>query len=246
MSCEHPSHELVFVTCANSTDVLNRRLLASPCLQSGRRSVATYWNCKNAAEAFNAMSSGVAAHAQWLVWVHQDVFLPGDWDLHFLSALRSAQTCFPRLAVAGVYGLLGAGPDAKRAGHVLDRGRLLREPTQLPTLANSLDELLFAVKVNSRLLLDPELGFDLYATDLVLQADDAGFQSVIIDAYCEHWSDTPATGPVAPHTARRIRESAQVFERKWAHRFPISTPCFEIAQIGDVARFIDSLAGTHP
>jgi hypothetical protein len=33
---------------------------------------------------------------------------------------------------------------------------------------------------------------------------------------------------------------------KWAHRLPVSTPCFEITRPGDVAAFVDSIAWVAP
>ena len=240
---------LSFVTCASNPEVLTQRLLASPCLRQGGWPLAVNFNNTSAAQGFNAAMTamqGTADARTWLVWVHQDVFLPEGWDKRFCLALDAALQTFPKLAVAGVYGLVGAGAAAKRAGHVLDRGRLLREGALMPCLVDSLDELLFAVRVDSQLSLDPALGFDFYATDLVLQAQQQGGQCAVLDACCEHWSDTPASGAVPPAVVQRIKQSAQVFERKWAGKLPISTPCFEIAKAGDVATFIDSIVTPSP
>ncbi len=239
--------QLSFVTCASNLAVLGQRLLASPCLQPGGLPLAVHFNAASAAAGFNA--SLVAANSQvdpggvsrWLVWVHQDVFLPAGWDERFAQAITQAMVRWPRLAVAGIYGIAGAAARAQRAGHVLDRGVLLREPAELPCQVDSLDELLFAVRVNSGLQLDAALGFDFYATDLVLQTQAQGWQCVVVDALCEHWSGTAASGAVPAAVVARIAASAAVFERKWVHQLPITTPCFEIAQPGDVAAFMASI-----
>ncbi len=245
--------KLSFVTCASNLEVLGARLLSSPCLGAGGYPLAVYFNAPSAAHGFNAAmlaerakSPGGSAADSWLVWVHQDVVLPQGWDAVFGQALVKAQQAFPQLAVAGVYGLAGAGTHARRAGHVLDRGKLLLEPTPLPCLADSLDELLFAVRIDTGLQLDPALGFDFYATDLVLQAQAQaqGWQCAVLDAYCEHWSSTPASGAIAQTVVDRIQASALVFERKWAQRLPITTPCFDIARPGDVAAFLASIAAS--
>lgn len=238
--------KLHFVSCASSLEVLGQRLLSSACLKPGGYTLAAYFNAPSAAHGFNAAmaaaaASDTAACPAWLIWVHQDVFLPDGWDTRFAQALEDALLAFPRLAVAGVYGVAGTGAAARRAGHVLDRGTLLREPSALPCLVDSLDELLFAVRVDSGLQLDPALGFDFYATDLVLQAQALGWQCAVLDAYCEHWSGTPASGTVARATVERIEANARVFESKWAHRLPVTTPCFDIRQTGDVARFMASV-----
>lgn len=239
---------LHFVTCASDSGVLERRLRASPCLRQGGWPLTVCFNTSSAAQGFNAAMVAAIdlASTTWLVWVHQDVFLPEGWDRRFALALDAASQQFPRLAVAGVYGLTGAGASARRAGHVLDRGTLLQESTTLPCLVDSLDELLFAVRIDSKLQLDPALGFDFYATDLVLQAQQQGWQCAVLDACCEHWSDTPASGAVPPTVVQRIKQSARIFEQKWADKLPISTPCFEIAKAGDVAAFIDSIVVPQP
>lgn len=239
--------QLRFVTCASDLAVLGRRLLASPCLQTGGLPLSVYFNAGNAAQAFNAAMQAQESSGStnaWLVWVHQDVYLPKGWETQFVQALESAQQQFSRLAVAGVYGLSGAGALARRAGHVLDRGNLLREKADLPCLIDSLDELLFAVRVDSKLTLDSDLGFDFYATDLVLQAQAEGWQCAVVDAYCEHWSNTPSSGDVPSAVVQRIKRSAAVFEAKWTQRLPISTPCFDIHQAGDVAKFVDAIVLT--
>jgi hypothetical protein len=234
------ARDLVFVTAVSKLDVFQQRLCASPCVQGGGRRLIAQFNATSAAQAFDGAMAGLQAEAgTWLVWVHQDVVLPGDWDQRFLAALREAQQQLPQLAVAGVYGLAGH----ERAGHVLDRGRLLREPRALPCAADSLDELLFAVRADSGLQLDAALRFDFYATDLVLQAQAAGLQAAVVDAYCEHWSDTPTGSQVSDALAERILASGRAFEAKWAHRLPVHTSWLTLRAPGDVERFIRQLRG---
>lgn len=238
---------LSFVACASNVAVLAQRLLSSPCLQAGGQPLALYVNATSAADGFNAaMTTARHNGVDWLVWLHQDVVLPEGWDVYFRHALAEALTRFPQLAVAGVYGIVGTGAAAQRAGHVLDRGQLLQEPAPLPCLVDSLDELLFAVRVDSGLQLDPTLKFDFYATDVVLQAQAQGGQAAVLDAYCEHWSGTASSGAIAPSVVARIKHSAAVFERKWAAQLPITTPCFEIQRPGDVAAFIDAIVTPVP
>ena len=238
----HPDElRLALVTCVSRMEVLNERLAQSPCLQKGGLPWTAYFNCTSAAQAFNQALRGHTA-VDWLVWVHQDVFLPPGWDAQLRHALAQATRQWPQLAVAGVYGVHGAGTQAQRAGKVLDRGQLLHEPAALPCLVDSLDELLVAVRVDSGLQMYAAMGFDLYATDLVLQAQQAGQCAAVVDAYCEHWSDTPASGAMPASLIARVKNNALAFERKWAHRLPVQTPCFAVHQSGDVAAFIDSIA----
>jgi hypothetical protein len=236
---------LSFVVCASDMAVLGQRLLTSPCFVVGRQRLAVHFNASSAADGFNAAMVAVqtsGSEGAWLVWVHQDVFLPDGWDTQFSQAIIEAVQRFPNLAVAGVYGIADAGMAAKRIGHVLDRGTLLRESALLPCLVDSLDELLFAVRVGSDLRLDASLGFDFYATDLVLQAQAKGLQCAVVDAFCEHWSDTPTDGSIPAAMIRRIQHSGDTFERKWCHRLPVTTPCFELNRPGDTAAAIARIA----
>jgi len=247
--------QLFFVTCASDPTVLSQHLLSSPCLADGRYSIAIHTGARSAAEAFNTEMNRCPS-AEWLVWVHQDVYLPRGWEQRFLAAIEEAEAELGRLAVAGVYGISRresstretgeAGGHAIRAGHILDRGDLLREQHSLPCLVDSLDECLFAVRSDTCLLLDPMLAFDFYATDLVLAARERGLRAAVVDAYCEHWSTTPRSS-IPEALANRIRSSGTYFERKWAARLPLDTPCFSITAAGDVARQCRALcAAEHP
>lgn len=235
---------LVFVTAVSRVEVLGQHLSRSPCIQGRRCELIASFNAPSAAHAFDlAQASRPADPGTWYVWVHQDVHLPGDWDRRFLARLGEAQRALPGLAVAGVYGVRGAGARAVRAGHVIDRGRDLREPAPLPCVVDSLDELLIAVRADAGLRFDPALGFDFYGTDVVLQAQAAGWQAAVVDACCSHASDTPARGPFPPGLMERVGASGDAFERKWRHRLPLTTPCFDIHAPGDVATAIRTLQG---
>lgn len=239
------TEKLAFVACVSDVEVLQRCLLASPCIAQGRWPLQAFFNARDAAGAFNSALAATSP-GTWLVWVHQDVLLPEGWDTRFLQALAQGVRQFPQAVVAGVYGISGRGAAAHRAGHVLDRGTLLREPCPLPCLADSLDELLFAVQAGHGLTLDPALGFDFYGTDVVLQAQSRGLQALVVDAYCEHWSNTP-TGRVIPASlARRIQASGTAFERKWAHRLPVQTSWLAVERPGDVDRFLTQFELRQP
>lgn len=239
-----PSFALV--TSVSSIDVLQQRLAPSPCLQRGGLRWSAHFNCSSAAEAFEQARLANQGGVEWLVWIHQDVYLPQGWEQRFGSALQQAIALWPNLAVAGVYGVQGSGDGAVRAGNVLDRGQVLHEPAPLPCLVDSLDELLVAVRLDAGLRMDPAMGFDFYATDLVLQAQEAGLCAAAIDAFCEHWSETPSAGAMPASLTDRVRRNAQAFEGKWAHRLPIQTPCFDIRQPGDVAAFIEKITTSAP
>jgi hypothetical protein len=245
---ESPAMPALHLVCAvTDKEVLHRELLASPDISRATPELASLRFVHGAASAAHACNPWLireAARARpgqnpWIVWLHQDVRLPEGWAEGFAQALLQAQTLWPQLAVAGVYGLTGLGDQAVRAGEVWDRGSRLVEPTPLPSAASSLDELLVAVRVGSGLMLDPELGFDFYATDLCLQARQRGLQAAVLRApVVSHASSTPRSGAGPRSLMERITRSADVFERKWAASLPVFTPCFEIRHVGDVRAFI--------
>ena len=77
---------------------------------------------------------------EWNVFVHQDVWLPEDWDRRIARQLHEAEARFGPIGVAGVYGVgdviepddLTQSLGAERIGWVVDRGRELRDGPELP------------------------------------------------------------------------------------------------------------------
>lgn len=234
---------LALVCAVSRPDVLDQRLAVSPCLRTGQLPWQAVRGARSAADAFNPVMEAAERErtADWLVWAHQDVFLPDGWDQAFVDGLQVALARWPNAMVAGVYGVRGHGSQAQRCGHVLDRGHVLRERTTLPCLADSLDELLLAVRVGSQMRMDATLGFDFYGTDLALQAQADGGVAVVVDAYCEHWSDTPSQPPLPASLKARLAHSGQAFERKWAHRLPVLTPCFDVQEPGSVTKILHGM-----
>lgn len=240
-----PSPCYLHAVCAvSSTATLEAHLLQSHDALRTWTELRTVHQASSAAAAFNPVLEELshreeAAH-RWVLWVHQDVRLPEGWVAQFLAALQAAQERWPLLRVAGIYGLTEWGDAARRAGALWDRGTWMEEPTDLPCLASSLDEVLVAVRADSGLRWDPALGFDLYATDVCLQAREAGQLAAVLRAPCFHGSSTPRQGELPTTVWQRIAQSAEHFERKWSHVLPVFTPCFEIRRPGDVHAFLQA------
>ncbi len=174
--------KLTFVSCVNRPEVAHRCLLASPCLQpqQGHQLILA---SGMASAGQGALWGARLARHNWMVLLHQDVYLPAGWDTRFLASLAAAEQALPGVAVAGVYGVRA---DQAHVGHVFDRDRWLGKASLLPEKVRSLDELLLAVRLDAGLLPDPGLGWHLYGTDLCLQAEAKGLPAVVLDAPCEH------------------------------------------------------------
>jgi hypothetical protein len=214
---------LSFAVCISDSAILEENLLASPCLAGGSpHEVIRILNAPSAADGLNAALE--RAKQEWVVLVHQDVYLPPGWDRRVSGQLREAERRFGPIGIAGVYGVgdvdepADAPPRAERIGWVVDRGRELRHGRELPARVATLDELLLILPRGTPLRGDPALGFHLYGADLCLQAREHGLPAVALGAPCRHDSRSVAL-PEAFFAA------ARVFARKWAHRLPVATPC---------------------
>jgi hypothetical protein len=223
---------LSLVVCVSDTTILQANLLASPCLVGGSpHEVISLVDAPSAAAGLNAALE--RARYEWVVLVHQDVFLPPGWDRQVIQQLREAERRFGPLGVAGVYGVgrveepPGGLLQAERIGWVVDRGRSLREGPELPAPVASLDELLLILPRGTPLRADPELGFHLYGADLCLQARERGLAVVALGALCRHNSRHVSLDDA-------YFASARTFLRKWAHRLPIATPCAVFDKQGQV------------
>ncbi len=219
---------VTFVCCVNRPEVARSCLLASPCLAAGtRHQVLIAQGMRSAGDGF-AWARQLATNP-WIVLVHQDVYLPPDWDRTFAVGLQAAQSAFARVAIAGVYGVRS---DGEHVGHVFDRDRWLGHAPVRPQRVRSLDELLLAVRSDRGLRVDPALGWHLYGTDLCLQAEATGQDAVVIDAACEHRSTLPRALPAADAaTPSALQEqiaafnaSASALASRWPSAMPVSTP----------------------
>ena len=239
------------VCAVSDPDIAAKHLLASPdlALKGELESpqpppVHLILGASCAAEAFNSIAH---MHAQrpWLIWIHQDVYLPKGWLSGFTQALNDALRRWPKLAVAGVFGIA----KSQTAGLVMDRGERLQGATALPSLVDSLDEMLFAVRLDAQLSLDPSLGWDFYATDLVLECQAKGWDAAVIDPTgggslpCEHWSRTPRAG-ISKALGKRIRESGERFlskhQRGANQNKSFHTPIVRMASLDDLNRAIQA------
>lgn len=239
-----PTTKIRFVCAVSNTEILSKRLLASPDFIAQDPPLHLVVGAKTAATAFNSLANHLK-DTEWLVWVHQDVLLPAGWITLFLRSLKNAQEQWPELAVAGVY---GTTPEHEHAGEVIDRGQLLRGSADLPAIVHGLDELLVAVRLNSALRMDPTLRWDFYASDLALQAAESGYKAAVVYAPCEHWSTTPRQG-ISKELSTRCFYAGRAFLTKWdkvlKKKGRLSTPCVELTCERDLTTMLDILEASE-
>lgn len=204
--------------CTNDPVVLRENLLSSPCLLNGQHETLMVEGATSAADGLNAIIA--QARHDLVVLAHQDVYLPSWWVARLWQQYDQTRLVTgDRVGVMGVYGVCGTPHGIERSGRVADRDFLLDEPTPLPALASSLDELVLIVPRNTPLRFETTLGFHLYGTDICLSAEKVGLQGVVIDAPCHHNSKQGNELPALYHaSSNRLAE-------KWRDRLPIATPC---------------------
>jgi hypothetical protein len=226
---------LSFVVGVTDIAILQNNFIASPCVADAG-SPHEVILVRGGPNVTAKLSHGLeqAVH-DWIVCIHQDVWLPPLWDLQVAQQIREAERLFGPVGVAGVYGVgdvaaadeFALAMGAERIGRVIDRGRMLKDGPELPARIATLDELLFVVRRDTPLKFDPALGNHFYGVDLCLQAHEQGLATVALGALCKHNSRHIGFG-------EGFHESAAVFARKWSHRLPVATPCVIIDREGSV------------
>jgi hypothetical protein len=226
---------LSFVVCVSDNAIFKAYLQRSPCLAGAGspHEVLAIHGAPSAAAALN-LAVPKARH-EWVVCVHQDVFLPEGWDECLTQQIRAAERRFGPIGVAGVCGVGEViVPDdptrplgAERIGWVNDRGRLLRDGPDLPARVATLDERMLVVRRDTALKFEPELGFHLYGADICLQARERGLAVVALGALCHH-------NLRSVELPKEFYDSAAIFARKWSHRLPVATPCAVVNRGGAV------------
>jgi hypothetical protein len=226
----HEEVPVTFVACVNDDAQLDANLRRSPCLSdSSPHELLVFRGCASAAEGLNA---GIEqARNEFVVLLHQDVYIPARWPARMVAQWRLAERQGGPIGIGGVFGVLDRRVPFDAIGRVVHRDRLLEHRT-LPADVNGLDELLMVVPRGTPLRVDAELGWHLYGTDLALQAQEQELRVVVLDAPCHHNS---LTGRVP----WKYRESERVLARKWEKLLPIHT---NLSSIG--SWLIDGTDGT--
>jgi len=150
-----------------------------------------------------AQAQGVA-HNPLLVFVHPDVMLPDDWYANFMLKLAQLEAVDPNWAVLGTAGVpldFTYEMDGRlKIASIITDG--MSSPTRADNSADpepftfttgidnlpvqSLDEHLLVLRAGP-LKFDPNLpGFDLYGTDIVLSARQAGLKSYLLNINVKH------------------------------------------------------------
>lgn len=199
-----------FVTASHREDVLQNNLLRSPIVQK-HYPLTIQRGYTNVAKAYNSFQADL--YTQYVVYVHNDVFLPASFEHDLLKALEYMPDDWAVLGVAGV-----SGPVRKIHGFISDRGRTWGSANNLPHLVDTLDEMLLIT--HGTLCFDENLPLDFYGADICINQKIKGGKCYAINAFCEHNSSRPMGGRTPS-----FYESEAYFRNKWRDHLPIFTTC---------------------
>jgi hypothetical protein len=225
---------LAFIVAANNDAILQKNFLNSKVTREKKYPVIIQRGYRNIGKAYNDGRHGV--QAEYLVCLHQDVFLPDAWEDQVLASLR--QLAGRPWGVLGVAGIRLMGRQRVLVGHILDQGRPFGSSENLPAIVDTLDELLLIVRNDGKLLFDEEIpATHLYGADICLQASSQGMGCYAINAYCHHNSIN--SNPDTPE----FRLAAKYMQEKWKKRLPILTTCtlLESKTVENLRRIVKSL-----
>jgi hypothetical protein len=207
---------LGFIVATNNDEILEKNLLNSKVIRDRKYPVTIQRGYHNIGKAYN---EGMAkTDAEILVCLHQDVFLPDDWENKMLAALSTLERS--NWGVLGAAGVRLVRRETVYLGHVLDRGRKYGSPENLPVVVDTLDELLLVVRNDRRLLFDERIPTaHFYGADICLQSSGRGLRCFAISAYCHHNSIG------SNHESPEFKMAAQYMQKKWRRRLPFATTC---------------------
>jgi hypothetical protein len=164
---------------ANQQASLARDLQRSPEIADGRVPISIIWGAAAASSAYHDAIG--RAHADILVFAHQDIYFPDGWFARLKATCQWLSSIDPCWAVAGVVGM---ARDDGFVGHLWDSGlgSICGGPFNFPQEVVSLDEVVLIVRRASGISFDPALpSFHLYGTDIVLEALKARMKSYVVD-----------------------------------------------------------------
>lgn len=205
----------VVVSC-NDWGTLRSTLLRSPDLD-GTQHVIVKEGYTSAGRAYNAGLDDGAS--KFLVFVHQDVYLPAGWFQRLDRAICDLEREDPNWGVLGVFGITSSGSPA---GYLYSTGLqgFVGQAFAKPTPVETLDGLLLVFRRESGLRFDEGLpGFHLYDADICLEAERRGMTSYAVPAFCLHNSNGISVLP------RSYLQAFLYVRRKWRQRLPVRTSC---------------------
>ena len=213
---------ITFAAAVNRRDILEKNLLASPCLQSPHpHQILVQEGFSSASQAYN--NAIQKSRNELIVFVHQDMILPNLWLADLEKALGHLEVNDPNWGVLGSY---GKTQDGRGWGHVYSSGRdVIGEPLDRPVAVQTLDEIVLILRKSSGLRFDDSLpNFHMYGADICLRAARKGMKSYAFSAFCIHNTHQTLVLP------KEFYECCKHIRHVWKNCLPIQTTCITITR----------------
>lgn len=210
---------LSFVVAYNKVDILEQNLLSSPCIKDKKYQLIAEKGASSASITYNKALEKV--QSPYVIFVHQDVYLPSGWDEKLLVQIKSIEEDGHLWGVLGCYGVSNNGT---RYGHVYSNGlgRILGSAGTTQK-ASTIDEMIIILNRNADICFDNKLpGYHFYGTDICFEAKSKLRENFIIKNFCIHNSL-----PVRK-LDKSFWNACEFIRRKWFNELPIVTTCVHI------------------
>ncbi len=220
-----PLSERLVIVCASNDDAcLRRNLLASELVTRHAVPVHVERGARSASIAYNR---GIdATSADYVVFAHQDVYLPPRWHEDLTRAIAWLDVNAPNWALLAPFGMTAEGAHVGDVWTTCLSARVGR-PVDPPVPVESFDELVIVLRRDSDLRFDEGLPlWHFYGTDIVQTAREAG-RSAHVGAL-----------PVVHNDGFKARLGAdfttgyRYMQRKWREVLPIRTPILWLTRYG--------------
>lgn len=196
----------------------DENILKSPGLSEINAEIIPIFNATSAAEAY--VSGRERARNDWVLFAHQDVYVPKGAGYALLSRLTASSLGdkpYPPIGFAGID--VPENLKLEKSGLVIDRNTLF---SHMPSNnAISIDEFAVLIHKDAQVTIDPNLGWHTWGTDLCLQAfvrSDIN-HAKILDIPLFHNSLNDGTLPDV------YLSSAKILKNKWPQFERIQTLC---------------------
>ena len=215
--------QVTFVVAVSDDTVLSKNLLCSPIFKySYTYEIIIQRDFASASLAYNDAIN--RASGRYVIFVHQDVYLPHEWDIRLAESICSIEKKKVNWAVLGVYGVT---KDKKKCGIVYSNGlQKTLGRVSPPVLVRTIDELLIVLDKKTAISFDDQMpGFHLYGTDICLAANAAGYSVLAISNFVIHNS-------LRIHRLdRKFWKTVRWMRSKWKYALPLDTPCIVLDRL---------------
>jgi hypothetical protein len=210
-----------FAVPINNLQVYGQNFAASPLFKDGKKQeIIELFDYGSASIAYNEAKT--KANNGLIVYAHQDIIFPENWDDQLRTALIFLDKIDPNWGVLGCIGVSDRGSIegliycTGNNGYV---GRNVNKPEPVSTL----DEIVLIIRKDSNLEFDSQMPFyHFYGTDICIAARKQGMNCYVIPAFCIHNSIKTL------FFTREFYVCAAHIRRKYPEYLPIATTCTKL------------------